>query len=444
MTHNLRVRRGPRGDAGDTLVEVLITIIILSVTGLALLEAFSATIGGSAQYRSLAANDVVLRAAAESAYSMIVQQPSPAYNVCATPSTYNSAGGTFNAPTNYTASITSMLYWVNDAWTSTVPSCTSTFTPQQITMTVTNPNGTKESTIFVVNNFGLAVASGSVVLSSLSPSSIGQDVTATMYLAGRGFDSDASVTLSGPNDVSVSTAYVSSTLLKLTVTALIGAVTGPRTVTVTNALEGTSGSSEGLLTVTTSPTVISVTPSVIAQGGNETLTVTGSSFASGMTAAILTSSPNSPGGDAGIVINSLTYVDPTAFTISVSVSPTAAVGFDTITVTIPGGASFTSSPLLQVTPPPTISSPTASAPCNVVVPNGTISCTITGQNFEVGAQVSISANGVVNNPTGSPSSSTSITVSVTGQGSSGATGNIVVTNPDGTTATVVNGFVNGA
>lgn len=444
MSETRSLHRGRFDDAGDTLVEVLITIIILSVTGLALLEAFSATITGSAQYRSLAGNDVVLRAAAESAYSLIAQQPGPAYSVCATAADYNAVGGNFGAPSNFTATIWTVLYWDSTLgdWTSTVPACTADFTPQQITMKVTNPNGSSETTTFVVNDFGLASPSGSLEITSLSPSSIGQGVTTQMILSGQGFDSNAVVTLSGPNDVSVSTAYKNSTTLVLTMSAVIGAEVGPRTLTVTNP-QGAPASID--FTVTTSPTVISVSPSVLAQGGNESITLTGASFESGMSATILTAPvpPSTTGLDAGISVNSVTYVNSTTATLSVSVSPTAAIGYDTISVTIPGGASFTSSSILQITPPPSISSPTSSSPCNPGIADGTVDCTITGSNFEAGAQVSISANGVVNNPAGNPASTTSITVSITGQGTSGGTGNIIVTNPDGTTATIVNGFVNG-
>ena len=442
-----RHRKDRWDEVGDTLIEVLFTILILSVTGLALLEAFSASITGSAQYRSLAANDVILRAAAESAFSLISQQSSPLYSQCATASTYNvpaeptppSTYGAYGVPSTYRATVTSIQYWENGAWQT---GCTATAVAQQITLQVTNPNNTTESTTFVVSNFNASLTGATLVtLSALTPSEIGQGKTIQMTLTGSGFQPDAQVTVSGL-DVAVSTTYVSSSTLHLTVSALNTATLGTRTVTVTNKLEGTSGSSDNFLTVDLSPTVNSVSPSIIAQGGTESLVIIGTSFVSGMSVVIYTSS----GGDSGVTVTSVSNVTPNSANVAVSVALTAQTTFlDTIRVTIPGGASFVSNPLLQVTPPPTITSVTttsnSTSPCNPGS-GGTANCTIKGTNFQPGAQVSISANGVANNPASSVAA-TQIVIGVTGTGASGATGDIVVTNPDGTTATAVGAFVNG-
>ncbi|MCU1363505.1 MAG: Mucin-22, partial [Acidimicrobiaceae bacterium] len=105
------------------------------------------------------------------------------------------------------------------------------------------------------------------------------------------------------------------------------------------------------------------------------------------------------------------------------------------------GALSVNSASFTMTPAPTISSPTATSPCNPAH-NGTTTCTITGTNFENGATVAISANGSVTGVTWN--SSTQITITVTGSGGNGGKGNLTVTNPDGGVATVTDGFKNGS
>ena len=58
-----------RSDAGDTLVEVLLAIVILGMASVAILMAFATSISGTAQHRSIATMDTVLRTAAEEAIS---------------------------------------------------------------------------------------------------------------------------------------------------------------------------------------------------------------------------------------------------------------------------------------------------------------------------------------------------------------------------------------
>jgi type II secretory pathway pseudopilin PulG len=98
-------------ETGDTLIEVLVAIIVLSLSGLALLLTFSTAIAASAEHRSLATNDTVLRSTAEVAFSLIQQQASPLFTSCATPGDYVSPNN-FGAPAGYSAVFTSGDYWV--------------------------------------------------------------------------------------------------------------------------------------------------------------------------------------------------------------------------------------------------------------------------------------------------------------------------------------------
>jgi hypothetical protein len=126
-------------------------------------------------------------------------------------------------------------------------------------------------------------------------------------------------------------------------------------------------------------------------------------------------------------------------TITVTGNATGTVTLQA-SATLTQGATTSNTLSFNVNPLPTVSSPTAAAPCNPGH-NGTANCTITGTNFEVGVTVTISTNGSVNSVT--RVSSTQLTINVTGSGGNGGKGNVTVTNPDGGSVTVANGFSNG-
>ena len=129
-----------RGDGGDTLVEVLIALLVISLCGVALLTAFSTSITGSATYQNVAGGDVILRSASEAAYSSIQQSSTPLYAPCATPSTYSSiAYPTW--PTGYSAAITSVDNWSGSGVTNP-PTCTpGNVLFEVVTVTLTTPKG---------------------------------------------------------------------------------------------------------------------------------------------------------------------------------------------------------------------------------------------------------------------------------------------------------------
>ena len=63
-------------DAGDTLVEVLLALIVLGLASVALLIAFSTSISASAEHRALATDDTVLATATQVTIANIQSQPS--------------------------------------------------------------------------------------------------------------------------------------------------------------------------------------------------------------------------------------------------------------------------------------------------------------------------------------------------------------------------------
>ena len=133
-----------RSQAGDTLVEVLVAVIVVGLCGVALLLAFSTSITSTSAYRNLAAMDTVLRSASEAAVSQIQQQTPPLFSSCATPSYYQSqvALGAANA------TFTTVQYWTG---TSFSPSCPAgSLSPQLLTIVVTGPQGVSDTNSFVV------------------------------------------------------------------------------------------------------------------------------------------------------------------------------------------------------------------------------------------------------------------------------------------------------
>jgi hypothetical protein len=187
------------------------------------------------------------------------------------------------------------------------------------------------------------------------------------------------------------------------------------------------------VTVFTSPTVTSTSPSSRGQGFTGNITINGTGFVSGSGLAASFSG-------TGVTVNSTTFNSATSLTVNITVASGATTGARNVTVMNPDGGAATGTSVFTVNTGPTVSSPTAGSPCNPGH-NGTANCTITGTNFVSGATVTISANGTVNSVTFV--SSTQITINVTGSGGNGAKGNITVTNPDGGTVTVTNGFSNG-
>lgn len=92
---------------------------------------------------------------------------------------------------------------------------------------------------------------------------------------------------------------------------------------------------------TTTMTVSSVTPTVLTQGNDQVVTISGSGFESGATIAF--SSP-------GINVTSTTFVSADALSAKITVSSSSRVGASDVTVTNPGGTSATGEDVFTVAP----------------------------------------------------------------------------------------------
>jgi type II secretory pathway pseudopilin PulG len=159
---DLRVPR-ERSEAGDTLIEVLVAIVIVALAGVSLLGAFGLSIAGSAVHRGLTTIDTVLKSFAENATYQIQLQQSPLFGACATmPGTASSAGtsvsyvvgavstplNNYVPPANFTVTVTSIKSWNSnvagfvqywDGSTNNGTCVASPPVPQLITATATGP-----------------------------------------------------------------------------------------------------------------------------------------------------------------------------------------------------------------------------------------------------------------------------------------------------------------
>lgn len=157
-------------EAGDTLIEVLIALLILSITVVALLSAFTTSVTASSEYRNLAATDSILRTISEEVIGNF--QQGTTYLACpnGTPSNYTqgyngsqSLASTLAIPAPYTtagysAAITAVGYWNGSNFTDTSSTCSqnSAF-PEQLTVSINGPSGVSESLAFLVEGSGQVV-----------------------------------------------------------------------------------------------------------------------------------------------------------------------------------------------------------------------------------------------------------------------------------------------
>jgi hypothetical protein len=346
-----------------------------------------------------AAETVTLTGSGFSSYSTIT---SPATGN--TDLTYTAANGA--AGTSLTFSATAASGVIAGAWPVTVSG--TSFTPA---VTVAGPAITSQAPNLVV----------------------GAPIGTTVVLTGTGFNNTTSGTASGALTGTVS--YASATTLNLVVTgsptATTGGVVNVSTVTGT----GTVNAPTFTLTIDAAPAVTGlVTYAAGADVGvgatAATVYIHGSGF---LTGATVTKFVNGAGVADPDVTATVTAVTPTQITATIAVAAgdtNSAVGY-TVTNTDGGSVSVAAFayPIL-IGAGPTITSVTPATGSA----GTTTSFAVAGTNFETGAVVSLSpSNGTCTVPTISSTTTLAATCTL-GQPSSVAT-YLVVTNPDGGSAT---------
>ena len=247
----VRTERERYGQNGDTLIEILMTLIVLSIAVVAIIIAFSTSISASADHRYLAVNDVVLRQASEAAFYQIQQQPTPLYKSCAQASDYSAI--TYGVPSGYTVAMNPVQYWDTNASPATFDGSCAVDSPQLISLKVTNTAKNSSATeTFVVDNLG----GGPVVpmaVTAVSPNSESQGATnQILTLTGTSFASSATVSFASAGINVNSVTFVTSTQLTLNVSISPSATVGTSTITVTNHPSGASATSGPIFTVTQS------------------------------------------------------------------------------------------------------------------------------------------------------------------------------------------------
>lgn len=380
-------------DCGDTLVEILITVMVVSITSIALLMGFSTSISGSAAHRTLVSNDVVLRTVSQGVYAQVEQQVDPLYQACATAYGTPTASTQFSAPLGYQVMVSVVQYWVSSTnqasgqWVSSLPSgwCSQTpipATPQRLQITVTTPNQRTLSTDIVVNEPLAIVTTFDIV--SISPPSAPPGASAqSILIYGNGFEAGVTGSFSNSNITIDSWSRNSSTSITASISVASSATTGNGTITLTNP-DGTTASAG--FTVTTAPIISSVNQSTfLPNSSNVTFDISGIGFSNpGATFSFL------PAGTTAIQIVSVQSVSTTSIDSTISVDPNAIPGTYYVMVTNTDGQTSNHYPLTISMPVPSISSvqnSDGSTPCNIATSGA--SCYVAGGGFYAPVSVSI-------------------------------------------------------
>lgn len=143
-------------ERGETLVEILITIVVMAIGLTAIVGAITGSIVASDAHRGMAMSEVIVRDYGEAIKTKAIQATT--YTACPSttdlaPTVPPAASPQFTPPTGWTGQITQVEYWnpdpilanfPNGSWSSTcTPVCNQTLPScdaglQRVTFTVTN------------------------------------------------------------------------------------------------------------------------------------------------------------------------------------------------------------------------------------------------------------------------------------------------------------------
>ncbi len=142
---------GPvRSESGDTLIELLMALVIISLTVAGLLGALITSIATSGEHRSLTVDDTVLRSYAESYENQIEFGSAPMFQEGCAPDPYSTLTPP-PKPSGYTVNL--QVQYLNKSGAAFDQSCTANDNPnvQLITLTVSG-SGAVQTLSFVVRN----------------------------------------------------------------------------------------------------------------------------------------------------------------------------------------------------------------------------------------------------------------------------------------------------
>lgn len=116
------------GDAGETLVELLVAVVIVGIAVVGLLAGLLVTLDASTLHREQALSQNAARAWAE-------QVSASTYTDCATPASF--APPSPALPSGYTATVTAVQYWTGTSFAS---SCSGDTGIQRVTLRIAATN----------------------------------------------------------------------------------------------------------------------------------------------------------------------------------------------------------------------------------------------------------------------------------------------------------------
>ncbi|HBU69253.1 MAG TPA: hypothetical protein DEE98_02595 [Elusimicrobia bacterium] len=185
------------------------------------------------------------------------------------------------------------------------------------TLTVTNDDNKSNASSFAVS-YPVPTITTVSPNSALKGSVNNVTITGTNFRAGAQLSAMAGITVSGY-------AVISETQIKAVFTVAADAASGGRDVTITNTDDnGSVTKTAGFAVGFSAPDISSVTPNTVELGNTTTLTVTGTEFRSGITAAI---------SGSGVTVLSTAYVSATEITVVIKATMDAAAGLRNISVT---------------------------------------------------------------------------------------------------------------
>lgn len=299
---------------------------------------------------------------------------------------------------------------------TSISAVTSAHTAGTVNVVVTNSDGQSAT---LADGFTYSTPAPAPTISSISPNSGSTSGGTNVTISGTGFSSGASVTLGGAAATNV-TVVSATSITARTPAHSSGAVN----VVVTNS-DGQSGTLTNGFTYTTptnpAPTVSSVSPNSGSTDGGTSVTVTGTGFSSGASVTF---------GGAGAT--GVTVVGSTSITAT---TPAHAAGEVNVVVTNTDGQSGTLTNGFTYTTPTNPAPSVSSVSPNSGATAGGTSVTVTGTGFSSGATVTFGGAAATAVTVASPASITATTPAH----SSGAV-NVVVTNSDGQSGLLTNGF----
>lgn len=208
--------RSNESEAGDTLIEVLVALIVIGLTCVAVLGAFATTLAATVEHRNLAKNDAILRSFVETANYDVWLAPSPDYVPCALAGDYGTIASNYAVPTGFTVTLSVIQYLP----ATSANGCQNSPSgprpaeppnqpqPQMLEATVSSTTTGSDSMEFVVSDPFITSATG--ISPDIAPS--GTSVT----ISGTGFSSQCKVNW-GSTTISSSSFTVNSTDTKITV-----------------------------------------------------------------------------------------------------------------------------------------------------------------------------------------------------------------------------------